>query len=214
MSLLGSYKARITKLAKALREKISEADEATLQPLDPAMEAKKAEEFARQNPDEQGEFPFLQQIQDHWDAGELDQLLEEADTLHARLDIAIKLLPSSEVLYSMRVPVVPSSSSSVNLSPHPTQDPIPTDQPAQDVREEIASHSSSKNQDRPSEPDIAPADTLPPRASSATQGFGVSPHNPSTFGNPFVTPSCPQPNPFAASSALPNPTSNRPWSNR
>ncbi|CAJ0589185.1 unnamed protein product [Cylicocyclus nassatus] len=104
ISLLGSYKARITKAAKALREKISEVDEATLQPLDPAMEAskdphfilshksslflkfalieraiahlraqrEKAEEFARQNPDVQGEFPFLQQIQDHWDAGELD----------------------------------------------------------------------------------------------------------------------------------------------
>ncbi|CAJ0601116.1 unnamed protein product [Cylicocyclus nassatus] len=242
MSLLGSYKARITKAAKALREKISEVDEAILQPLDPAAEAskdphfilshksllylrftlidravahlraqrEKAEEFARQNPDEQGEFPFLHQIQSHWDAGELDQLVEEADTLHARLDIAIKLLPSSEALFSIRTPVVPPSFSSVNFSPHPTQDPA-TDQPAQDARAEIASHSSSKDQDRSSEPDlVAPADTLPPRASSATQGFGVPPNhppNPPTFGNPFITSSCPQSNPFAASAALPNPTS-------
>ncbi|CAJ0592645.1 unnamed protein product [Cylicocyclus nassatus] len=98
MSLLGSYKARITKAAKALREKISEVDEAILQPLDPVLEAK---------------------------------------------------------------------------------------------------------------PDIASADTLPPRASSATQGFGVSPNHPLTFGNPFMTSSCPSPNPFAVSSTPPNPTSSQ-----
>ncbi|VDN22644.1 unnamed protein product [Cylicostephanus goldi] len=52
----------------------------------------KAEEFARQHPDESGEFPFLQQIQDHWDANELDELVEEAETLRDRVDAAIKLL--------------------------------------------------------------------------------------------------------------------------
>ncbi|CAJ0607770.1 unnamed protein product [Cylicocyclus nassatus] len=182
MSLLGSYKARITKAANALRKEITEVNEALNRWTLPRRQSEKAEEFARQHPDEQGEFPYLQQIQSHWDASELDQLLEEADILRLRLDVVIKLLPSSEALYSFHAPTVPPSFSSVTFSPHPAQDPSSThQQPAQDVRAEIRSHSSSHDQDRPSEPvAAAPADTLlPARASSASQGFGIPSDDPS-----------------------------------
>ncbi|EYC03705.1 hypothetical protein Y032_0092g2575 [Ancylostoma ceylanicum] len=37
-----------------------------------------AQEFARENPDEHGEFPFLDAIQAHWKASGLDQAIEEA----------------------------------------------------------------------------------------------------------------------------------------
>ncbi|RCN27800.1 hypothetical protein ANCCAN_26463, partial [Ancylostoma caninum] len=57
-----------------------------------------AQEFARENPDEHGEFPFLDAIQAHWDAGELDEAMEEADTLLVRLDAATKLLPTPEAM--------------------------------------------------------------------------------------------------------------------
>ncbi|KAL6743680.1 hypothetical protein Aduo_016697 [Ancylostoma duodenale] len=57
-----------------------------------------AQEFARENPDEHGELPFLDAIQDHWDANGLDRAMEEAETLLVRLEVAIKLLPTPEAM--------------------------------------------------------------------------------------------------------------------
>ncbi|EPB76354.1 hypothetical protein ANCCEY_04566 [Ancylostoma ceylanicum] len=57
-----------------------------------------AQEFVRENPDEHGEFPLLDAIQDHWDANGLDQAMEEADTLLVRLEVAAKLLPTPEAI--------------------------------------------------------------------------------------------------------------------
>ncbi|CAJ0609138.1 unnamed protein product [Cylicocyclus nassatus] len=242
MSMLGAHKAQITKAAKSLRKKIADFDEAILEPVDLTTEAgrdsqfilnrksllffnftvlvrtvdslraqrEKAEEFARQHPDEQGEFPFLQQIQEHWDASELDQLVEEAETLRDRVDAAIKLLTSSEALYLFRASTVPPSL--CNLTPNPALDPICTRQPPQDVRMEVASHSSSHDQDRPADPDaVARADrTSPPaRAQSVVQGFDHPSQVPSshpTFANPFST--FPPSNPFVSSSV---PNSNLPY---
>ncbi|CAJ0601072.1 unnamed protein product [Cylicocyclus nassatus] len=242
MSMLGAHKAQITKAAKTLRKKIADFDEAILEPVDLTTEAgrdsqfilnrksllffnftvlvrtvdslraqrEKAEEFARQHPDEQGEFPFLQQIQEHWDANELDQLVEEAETLRDRVDAAIKLLTSSEALYLFRASTVPPSL--CNLTPNPALDPICTRQPPQDVRMEVASHSSSHDQDRPADPDaVARADrTSPPaRAQSVVQGFDNPSQVPSshpTFANPFST--FPPSNPFVSSSV---PNSNLPY---
>ncbi|CAJ0603627.1 unnamed protein product [Cylicocyclus nassatus] len=159
----------------------------------------KAEEFARQHPDENGEFPLLQQIQDHWDASGLDDLVEEAETLRDRVDAAIKLLPSSEALYYFRTSTVPPSL--VNPTPNPTRDPIYPQQLAPDVRMEIASHSSSHNRDRPADPEaVVPARPAPPpaRAPSVAQGFDNPSHDPSahpTFVNP---PPVHQSNPFSS----------------
>ncbi|EYC17956.1 hypothetical protein Y032_0029g1978 [Ancylostoma ceylanicum] len=57
-----------------------------------------AQEFVRENPDEHGEFPLLDAIQDHWDANDLDQAMEEAETLLVRLEVAAKLLPTPEAI--------------------------------------------------------------------------------------------------------------------
>ncbi|CAJ0588417.1 unnamed protein product [Cylicocyclus nassatus] len=233
--------AQITKAAKTLRKKIADFDEAILEPVDLTTEAgrdsqfilnrksllffnftvlvrtvdslraqrEKAEEFACQHSDEQDEFPFLQQIQEHWDANELDQLVE-AETLRDRVDAAIKLLTSSEALYLFRASTVPPSL--CNLTPNPALDPICTRQPPQDVRMEIASHSSSHDQDRPADPDaVARADrTSPPaRVQSVVQGFdnpSQIPSSHSTFADPFST--FPPSNPFVSSSI---PNSNLPY---
>ncbi|CAJ0590619.1 unnamed protein product [Cylicocyclus nassatus] len=159
----------------------------------------KAEEFARQHPDENGEFPLLQQIQDHWDTSGLDDLVEEAETLRDRVDAAIKLLPSSEALYYFRTSTVPPSL--VNPTPNPTRDPIYPQQLAPDVRMEIASHSSSHDRDRPADPEaVVPARPAPPPACapSVAQGFDNPSHDPSahpTFVNP---PPVHQSNPFSS----------------
>ncbi|KAL6742123.1 hypothetical protein Aduo_015312 [Ancylostoma duodenale] len=44
-----------------------------------------AQKFTWENPDEHGELPFLDAIQDHWDASGLDRAMEEAETLLVRL---------------------------------------------------------------------------------------------------------------------------------
>ncbi|KAL6730833.1 hypothetical protein Aduo_001766 [Ancylostoma duodenale] len=57
-----------------------------------------AQEFARENPGEHGELPFLDAIQDHWDASGLDRAMEEAETSLVPLDVAVKLLPTPEAV--------------------------------------------------------------------------------------------------------------------
>ncbi|CAJ0600517.1 unnamed protein product [Cylicocyclus nassatus] len=76
----------------------------------------KAEEFARQNPEEHGEFSLLQEILAHWDSSEMDDLLDEADTLLDRLGNEIKLLPNADMLYDRHV----SSIAYMPKSPTPT----------------------------------------------------------------------------------------------
>ncbi|CAJ0594271.1 unnamed protein product [Cylicocyclus nassatus] len=159
----------------------------------------KAEEFARQHPDENGEFPLLQQIQDHWDASGLDDLVEEAETLRDRVDAAIKLLPSSEALYYFRSSTVPPSL--VNPTPNPTRDPIYPQQLAPDVRMEIASHSSSHDRDRPADPEaVVPARPAPPPACapSVAQGFDNPSHHPSAHPTLVNPPPVHQSNPFSS----------------
>ncbi|CAJ0602100.1 unnamed protein product [Cylicocyclus nassatus] len=140
----------------------------------------------------------------------MDQLVEEAETLHDRIDAAIKLLPSSEALYFARASTVPSFS--VTSSPHHTQDPNPTHQHAQGTEMEIRSHPLPQEQQHLEDLGVvAPADhtTLPTRVSSAAPGFSVPPQPPShppLLANPSL-PSYDQLNPFLPSSSHTNPVS-------
>ncbi|KAL6742464.1 hypothetical protein Aduo_015612 [Ancylostoma duodenale] len=80
-----------------------------------------AQEFARGSPDEHGEFPLLDAIQAHWDAGELDEAMEEADTLLIRLDAATKLLPTPEAIAKSPVCLSAASFNVAHNSPSPGQ---------------------------------------------------------------------------------------------
>ncbi|CAJ0588485.1 unnamed protein product [Cylicocyclus nassatus] len=181
MSVLGSHKAQITNAANALRIKINEVDEATLEPLELTTEADKDPQFILSHKKSEGRQVCSLTLRrarrvSHppGDPGALgrqwlDQLMEEANTLHDRLDVAIKLLASSELLYFLRNPTVPFSSS---LAQHPSL----TLQPAQKLGMEIASHPSLRDQEQPPQPDaLALADApAASRAASLSQGFVTS----------------------------------------
>ncbi|CAJ0592998.1 unnamed protein product [Cylicocyclus nassatus] len=122
----------------------------------------KAEEFARRNPDERGEFPFLSDIHTHWETGGMDDILEEVDALLVRLDSAIKHLSNLGRPYQCFVPSVAPSLSRSSLS-HTVQDLILPHQPAQ--AEEVAGpHSPSQAQDRPADPIAGALTGVPSRA--------------------------------------------------
>ncbi|ETN84506.1 peptidase family A16 [Necator americanus] len=78
-----------------------------------------AQEFAKEHPDEQGELPLLESFQSHWETNEMDQAIEEASALHDRLEVALKLLPPSEVI-SRFTPCVYDAFSAVGSSSHPS----------------------------------------------------------------------------------------------
>ncbi|CAJ0597163.1 unnamed protein product [Cylicocyclus nassatus] len=160
----------------------------------------KAEEFARQNPDEHGEFPFLSDIHTHWETGGMDNLLEEADALLVRLDSAIRLLPILGSLQSSVPSVAPSLPR--NSPPHTTQDSAPSPQHAHQAEVEVRSHSPSYH-GRPSDP-TAPVDQRPPASHTGAHpsgGFGFPSANPPSNPHNFLNSSTGLPN------SLPNPLS-------
>ncbi|CAJ0594773.1 unnamed protein product [Cylicocyclus nassatus] len=160
----------------------------------------KAEEFARQNPDERGEFPFLSDIHAHWETGGMDDLLEEADALLVRLDSAIRLLPILRGLQSSVPSVAPSLPR--NSPPHTTQDSAPTPQHAHQAEVEVRSHSPSHH-GRPSDPK-APVDQRPPASHTGAHpsgGFGFP------SGNPPSNPTHFSQSPSGLPNSLPNPFS-------
>ncbi|CAJ0597713.1 unnamed protein product [Cylicocyclus nassatus] len=157
----------------------------------------KAEEFARQNPDERGEFPFLSDIHTHWETGGMDDLLEEADALLVRLDSAIRLLPILGGLQSSVPSVAPSLPR--NSPPHTTQDPAPSSQHAHQAEVAVHSHSPS----RPSDP-TASVDQRPLASHTGAHpsgGFGFP------SGNPPSNPIHFSQSPSGLPNSLPNPFS-------
>ncbi|EYB84716.1 hypothetical protein Y032_0311g2141 [Ancylostoma ceylanicum] len=88
-----------------------------------------AQEFARENPDENGEFPFLDAIQAHWDAGDLDEAMVEADTLLIRLDAASKLLPTPEAILNSPARLSAASSNVGHNSSSPGQNSMGNNTP-------------------------------------------------------------------------------------
>ncbi|CAJ0601285.1 unnamed protein product [Cylicocyclus nassatus] len=145
----------------------------------------KAEEFARQNPDERGEFPFLSDIHTHWETGGMDDLLEEADALLVRLDSAIRLLPILGGLQSSVPSVAPSLPR--NSPPHTTQDSAPSSQHAHQAEVGLRSHSPSCH-GRSSDP-TAPVDQRPPASHTGAHpsgGFGFPSVSSLSSLNPFL----------------------------
>ncbi|VDK58644.1 unnamed protein product, partial [Cylicostephanus goldi] len=135
----------------------------------------KTEEFARQRPDEQGEFPLLQEISAHWDASELSDLLDEAEILLERLDNEIKLLPTADMLYDRCSSSVISSQTVPNYNVS-------------------SASSSSKTIQPPSSPQqLAPDSQVvcsrpPTRQDHPSDSLSVAPVNPTPFVNGAIVP--------------------------
>ncbi|KAK6758339.1 hypothetical protein RB195_015886 [Necator americanus] len=147
MSQAGYHKAQLTKAVNELRKKIADTDMSITDQLDPGTDVRAiaerkqrllivsmsidrsvsllknrwvlAQEFAKEHPDEQGELPLLESFQSHWETNEMDQAIEEASALHDRLEVALKLLPPSEVI-SRFTPCVYDAFSVVGSSSHPS----------------------------------------------------------------------------------------------